>query len=98
MFELLIGLHVIDHEMYQQYREGMLPVLTRMGGGFRYDFTIDETLRSEADHPINRLFAIYFPNKAARVTFFSDPEYKRIRTTYFDPSVKASTIIATYER
>ena len=98
MYELLIGLHVVDHQMYQRYREGMLPILTRVGGGFRYDFTIDKTLRSEVDHPINRLFAIYFPDQASREAFFSDPEYRQVRTTYFDPAVKASTVIATYER
>ena len=98
MFESIIGLHVIDHEMYEQYREGMIPLLTKMGGGFRYDFIIDETLRSDTDHPINRLFAICFPDRATRDTFFSDPDYKEVRATYFDPSVKAFTIIATYDR
>ena len=43
MYELLIGLHVTDNDMYQQSREGMMPILFKMGGGFRYDFTIEET-------------------------------------------------------
>ena len=98
MYELLIGLHVIDNEGYQKYREGMMPILARMGGGFRYDFTIDETLRSEADHPINRLFAIYFPDVTTRAAFFSDPEYQEVRNKYFEPAVQGSTVIATYER
>ena len=98
MYESLVGLHVIDHDMYQQYREGMLPILTGVGGGFSYDFVIEETLRSEAEHPINRLFAIYFPDKATRDAFFLNPDYKRVRATYFEPSVKGVTIIATYDR
>ncbi len=97
-YESLVGLHVIDHEGYRRYRQSMAPILARYGGGFRYDFTIDESLKSEATHPINRVFVIYFQNKQSKEAFFSDPEYKQIRTAHFEPSVSGATIIAQYDR
>ncbi len=51
---------------YQAYREAMSPLLERIGGGFRYDFTIAKTLRNSVGHEINRVFIIYFPNRQVR--------------------------------
>lgn len=62
-YERLVGLQVTDPGMYQKYREAMKPLLERHGGGFRYDFWIQETLKSEAKSPINRVFVIYFQDK-----------------------------------
>ena len=44
--ERLVGLWVEDPDMYQKYREGMLPILKNYGGGFGYDFQVSEVLKS----------------------------------------------------
>ena len=97
-FENIVGLHVTDPAGYQRYRDGMTPILTRMGGGFRYDFVVEKALKSEATHPINRVFAIYFPDRATMKAFFADPEYKKIRANHFEPAVAGTTVIAEYDR
>ena len=83
MIETLMGLDVADNDGYQAYRDAMLPLLERIGGGFRYDFTIAKTLRSSAGHEINRVFIIYFPNRQARdpslPTYVRHGARKRIR-------------------
>jgi uncharacterized protein (DUF1330 family) len=95
-YELLVGLDVTDEAMYATYRREMRPVLDAFGGRFEYDFTIDATLQSRAEHPINRLFVLSFPSQQAREGFFADPAYQTIRTRCFKPSVAAATIIATW--
>lgn len=97
-YETLVGLDVRDDVMYDAYRAAMKPILDRFGGGFRYDFRVGEVLRSETENPINRVFAIYFPDKVSKAAFFADPEYQQVRATYFAPSVAAVTTIAEYER
>ena len=97
-FEILTGLDVADPEQYEMYRKDMKPILEKYGGGFRYDFVIKETLKSESDKKITRLFAIYFKDKASRLAFFSDPAYLKVRKQYYEPSVRARTVIAEYER
>ena len=84
--------------MYGEYRKGMSPILQRYGGGFRYDFVIGETLKSEASHPVTRLFAIFFPDRQTKEKFFADPEYKQVRERFFEKSVAGRTVIAEYER
>lgn len=37
-FEIVMGLHVIDDEEYQKYREGMEPILNSVGGSFGFVF------------------------------------------------------------
>jgi hypothetical protein len=76
----------------------MRPLLHARGGDFRYDFEVARTLRSEATHPINRLFAIHFPTSAAKDAFFADPEYRAIRARFYEPAVRARTVLAEYER
>ena len=98
MLELLVGLNVTDQELYKRYREEMLPILTEMGGGFRYDFTIEETLRSETEKPINRVFTIYFPDAATKDAFFANEAYKAVGDKYYKASVGGTTIMAEYER
>jgi uncharacterized protein (DUF1330 family) len=95
-FELMVGLLVVDHEKYAQYRAEMSPLLEAIGGGFRYDFEIARTLKSEAKHDINRVFVIQFPDRASRERFFSDPKYIEIRTRLFEKSVQGTSIIAEY--
>ena len=96
--ETLVGLYVTDDELYQKYREGMLPILQTYGGGFGYDFKISEVLKSEVEEPINRVFTIFFENEYAMNTFFADDNYLEIRNKYFESSVSATTNISKYER
>ncbi|MSR61456.1 MAG: DUF1330 domain-containing protein [Planctomycetes bacterium] len=97
-FEMVVALHVADAQVYQQYRAAMRPLLEAAGGGFRYDFEVARTLRSEAAHPLTRVFTIHFRDRAAKDAFFADPEYKRIKSRFFETSVHATTIVAEYER
>lgn len=94
----LVGLYVTDDELYQKYREKMTPILHRYGGGFGYDFKIAETLRSETDTPINRVFTVHFPDQSAQDAFFSNEDYLKIKEQYFVPAVSHTTIMDTYTR
>ena len=96
--ELLVGLDVADPAGYQQYRDAMRPLLHAAGGGFRYDFEIARTLRSEATHAINRLFLIHFPDRAAKDAFFANPDYRTIRARFYEPAVRARTVLAELDR
>ncbi len=84
--------------MYQAYRDGMAPILKAFSGKFGYDFSVDEVLKSEADHNINRVFTICFDSKQRMKDFFADPEYLSVRTMYFSDSVDGATIISSYEK
>ncbi|PKA23598.1 DUF1330 domain-containing protein [Leptospira levettii] len=97
-FESIVGLHIKDETLYSEYRNAMKGLLEQYEGGFRYDFKIAETLKSETENPINRVFLIYFKNQERKLSFFADPEYQKIREKYFVPSVASTTQIATYER
>ncbi len=97
MIETLMGLDVADNDGYQAYRDAISPLLERIGGGFRYDFTIAKTLRNSAGHEINRVFVIYFPNPQAQDRFFDDEAYREIRGRLFETSVRDATIIGAWE-
>jgi len=75
-----------------------MPLLQSNDGNFEYDFTIDAALKDVADHPINRLFVLSFPDQEAQQSFFNDPAYLQIRETYFQPSVNGATLISTWEQ
>ena len=96
MFEYLVGLNVTNDEVYQQYREAMIPILKTFDGGFNYDFKIAEVLKKQTEDDINRVFTIYFPSKQDADDFFSDKEYLKVKENYFEKSVKSITIIAGY--
>lgn len=96
--EMLVALDVADPDVYQEYRAAMRPLLEAAGGGFRYDFEIARTLRAEAAHPINRVFTIFFRDRTAKDAFFGHPDYAVIRAQFFAKSVRATTIVAEYER
>jgi len=98
VIERLVGLYVNDDNLYQKYREGMLPILKSYGGDFGYDFKIFEVLKSEVKEPINRVFTIYFENEDSMSNFFNDEEYLKIRNKYYEPSVSSTTLISKYER
>jgi len=96
--ELMVGLTVTDDATYQQYRLAMAPLLAAHGGGFRYDFTIAKVLQSASDHPINRVFAIYFGSVAQKDAFFAHPDYLAIRARFFQPAVTGTTVFGAYDR
>ena len=96
--ELVVGLHVVEDDVYAQYRAAIAPLLGTHGGGFRYDFVVAETLKSASAHPINRVFAIYFESRARKEAFFAHPEYVAIKQRFFLRSVSGTTIFGEYER
>ena len=95
-FEMTVGLFVVDHERYAQYRAEIGPLLEAAGGRFRYDFEVARTLRSETSHEINRLFVLTFPDRASKERFFTDSRYLEIRTRLFEKSVHGVAVIAEY--
>ena len=97
-WERIVGLHVLDDEEYQAYRDAMMPILESYGGGFGYDFKVSVVLRSKTENPINRVFTIHFSTADSIDAFFSNDEYLRVRQRHFEKSVSHTTIIATYER
>jgi len=96
MFEIIVGLLVVDHERYAQYRTEIAPLLEAAGGRFRFDFEIARTLKREAEHDINRLFVLQFPDRAAKERFFSDTQYREIRGRLYQSAVKSTSMIAEY--
>jgi uncharacterized protein (DUF1330 family) len=95
-FEMTVGLFVVDHEKYAQYRAEIAPLLEAAGGRFRYDFEVARTLKSETGDEINRLFLIQFPDRAIKKRFFTDSQYLEIRARLFDKAVDRMAIIAEY--
>lgn len=75
MYEFLVGLDVLDDDIYADYRAAMKPILTSYGGNFGFDFVVSEVLLSQVEAPINRVFTIHFPDKVTAERFFSDGEY-----------------------
>ena len=96
--EMVVALHVTDAAGYQQYREAMAPLLTAHGGGFRYDFLVGSVLKSASDHPINRVFAIYFGSTAQKDAFFAHPDYLAIKARWFSAAVHGVTLLGAYDR
>jgi uncharacterized protein (DUF1330 family) len=97
-YEMMVGLTVTDRAVYQQYRDAMAPLLAAHGGGFRYDFEIAAVLRSASDHPINRVFAIYFADEGRKEAFFANAEYRAIKARFFERSVAGTTVFGGYTR
>jgi uncharacterized protein (DUF1330 family) len=91
-----VGLQVKDAKGCQTYREAMVPILLRDGGGFRYDFEVSKVLKP-AEATMNRVFVIFFPDRSAKDAFFSDPAYLTVRQQFFKPSVESLSVIAEYE-
>lgn len=98
MYEYLVGLNVVDEDMYKKYRNGMTPILKTYGGGFNYDFVVSNVLISQTENKINRVFTIYFPDEKTSEKFFSDPEYLEIKKTFFERAVESTTIISKFMR
>lgn len=96
--EILVALMVTDGAKYEVYRAAMAPILTEYGGGFRYDFDVATVRKSASDHPINRVFTIYFRDGAAKDAFFADPRYREVRAKFFEPSVSGATVVGAWDR
>lgn len=99
-YEMTIGLHVADQELYAAYRVAMMPLLKAAGGEFRFDCEVARVLKGgdpASAAGINRLFVIGFPSREAKEGFFSDPNYLEIRARFFVNAVASTTIIAEYE-
>lgn len=97
MYEMIVGLEVFNNKIYSQYRESMKPLLVLYGGTFRFDFVVSEVLISQVDKPINRIFAINFPDESAAKEFFLNSSYLEAKRLYFDNSVASTTIISEYK-
>ena len=97
-FEMLVALKIKNNELYTKYREKMAPLLKTYGGGFRYDFKVSEVLKNEEGRAIDRVFVIYFKDKASRDEFFINEEYLKIKKQFFDDSVEDRTLVAEYNR
>ncbi len=97
-YERIMGLCVTNDIEYQKYREAMMPILESFGGSFGFDFKVSEVLRSKTEDAINRVFTIEFPSKGNMETFFSDPNYIKVKDRYFNHSVKSATVISIHEK
>lgn len=95
-YEMLVAMNVTDPSEYRRYREGMLPILARYGGGFRYDFVVSQTLSPQPEHPVTRLFAIFFEDEAASRAFFADESYQAVRQRHYVGAVDGRTLVAAY--
>lgn len=91
-YEPLVGMNVIDEVGYARYRQAMLPLLHAVGGSFRFDCTVERVLKSEAVHPINRMFVLSFPDQITCESFFADARYLEVRSRYFESSVQGFTV------
>ncbi|MBX2847727.1 MAG: DUF1330 domain-containing protein [Acidiferrobacterales bacterium] len=98
MFERIMGLNVIDHDLYQKYREHMLPILESYGGQFGYDFLVSDVLKSKNKAKINRVFTIEFPSHSDMISFFNDPDYLEVKAKFLDTSIDNKTVISMHER
>lgn len=96
-YDRIVALNVTDQTGYQRYRAAMTPLLREYGGDFRHDFTVSSVLKSEVEHPVNRLFVIGFPSREAHDRFFTDERYLLARKTHFEGSVQHATILGSLE-
>lgn len=94
-YEMLVGLNVLDDHQYQDYRIAMKPILSAFGGSFVYDFKVSEVLMPTQSE-INRVFTLQFPDEKTKDRFFSDAEYLKVKTQYFDGSVGKIKILSSY--
>jgi uncharacterized protein (DUF1330 family) len=98
MYEILVGLQVVNNALYQEYRDAMLPILKEYGGDFGYDFAVSEVLITQSRNAINRVFTIHFPDEATSECFFISRNYLEAKEKYFNKAVESTTIIAQYHK
>jgi uncharacterized protein (DUF1330 family) len=85
--QTLVALDVLDEDIYQKYRDAMLPILHEHGGQFVVDVKLRAILKFPEQGPVNRLFTIEFPSLERLEAFFSNPHYLVVRKQYFESSV-----------
>jgi len=98
MFERIMGLNVIDGDMYKEYRNRMTPILNSYGADFGYDFVVSNVLKSKTTSDINRVFTIDFPCRRTMDDFFMDPKYLEIKEKFLDNAIDSKTIISMHEK
>lgn len=96
MHETIVVMNVTDETAYGRYRAAIAPVLARFGGRFAHDFRV-ETLRTEAPHPVTRVFALRLPTAADVDRFFADPDYRAAKAAHHDGAVDGFTVLATHD-
>ena len=96
-FERVAALSIVDQDVYAEYRTAIRPLLDELGADFRFDFAVSQVLRGDDAKHTNRVFVLRFPDRAAKVRFFGDPRYAKIKQHLFDPSVASIVVIAEYE-
>ncbi len=96
-YEKMMGLEILDDDLYARYRAAMLPILQAHGGGFRYDFKVAETLKNYEGRAINRVFALYCDSKERMDAFFSNADYLKVKAEFFVKSVGDTTILSEYD-
>ena len=65
-YEILVGLHVVDDVIYDEYRAAMKPILSNYEGYFGYDFKVsDEKIHDIPTYKelIQNNFEFKIPNK-----------------------------------
>lgn len=97
-FEMLIALTIVDERKYAEYRNAVAPILADHGASFRYDLRVSEVLAAEREQLISRVFVLSFPDRIGKEGFWMDPRLPAAKAELFEPSVRAFTIIAEYER
>ena len=95
-YVVVMGLEVTDDASYARYREGMTPILQSLGGSFVYDFVVSKVLKG--DGRINRVFAISYPDRAARTRLYDDERYRAVRREFFEPAVASTTLLAEFSQ
>lgn len=97
MYEMTVGVNIVDQEAYARYRAEMTPILESMGGGFRFDCEVSRVLKNEKGDAVNRVFVIGFPDRVTKERFFSDARYLDIRERWFTKAVQGVTRIGESE-
>jgi uncharacterized protein (DUF1330 family) len=97
-YERIMGLEVVDFDMYQDYRDAMTPLLHAIGGDFGFDFIVSKVLKSKTEDNINRVFTLEFPSKEIMNQFFNSPDYITVKNKYFDHSVNSKVVISLHEK
>ena len=96
--DAIVAMNVTDEAGYARYRDVMAPVLRTHGGRFAHDFRVAETLRTDAPHPVTRVFVLRMPDAAALDAFFADPAYRRAKADHYDAAVDGHTVLAALDR
>jgi len=97
-YEILVGLDLLNDQVYDEYRKAMKPILLDFKGYFVYDFKVSDVLISDTNNDINRIFIINFKSKSKMEGFFLNPEYLAIKEKYFTKSVGSTTILSSYQK